>query len=65
VAARLARVRCGGGIKALASYLGHADPGFTLRVYTHLMPASEERTRRVIDDLFDGARRTLDALETP
>nr|WP_243639679.1 tyrosine-type recombinase/integrase [Micromonospora sp. MW-13] len=39
-------------IKALASYLGHADPGFTLRVYTHLMPASEERTRRAIDDLF-------------
>jgi integrase len=45
----------GESIKALASYLGHADPGFTLRVYTHLMPASEERTRRAIDDLFDGA----------
>ncbi|MET7666830.1 tyrosine-type recombinase/integrase [Micromonospora luteifusca] len=43
----------GESIKALASYLGHADPGFTLRVYTHLMPASEERTRRAIDDLFD------------
>ncbi|GAB7047578.1 tyrosine-type recombinase/integrase [Catenuloplanes indicus] len=28
-------------IKALAEYLGHADPGFTLRVYTHLMPDSE------------------------
>lgn len=42
----------GESIKALASYLGHADPGFTLRVYTHLMPASEERTRRAIDDLF-------------
>ncbi|MBF5031131.1 site-specific integrase [Micromonospora sp. ANENR4] len=43
----------GESIKALASYLGHADPGFTLRVYTHLMPASEERTRSAIDDLFD------------
>ncbi|MFY1656667.1 tyrosine-type recombinase/integrase [Micromonospora sp. WMMD1274] len=42
----------GASIKALASYLGHTDPGFTLRVYTHLMPASEERTRRAIDDLF-------------
>ncbi|MEH0974537.1 tyrosine-type recombinase/integrase [Micromonospora sp. CPCC 205546] len=42
----------GESIKALASYLGHSDPGFTLRVYTHLMPASEERTRRAIDDLF-------------
>jgi integrase len=39
-------------IKALASYLGHADPGFTLRVYTHLMPASENRTRQAIDRLF-------------
>ena len=28
-------------VRALAEYLGHADPGFTLRVYTHLMPASE------------------------
>ncbi|WP_422755191.1 tyrosine-type recombinase/integrase [Micromonospora sp. WMMD708] len=42
----------GESIKALASYLGHSDPGFTLRVYTHLMPASEERTRNAIDDLF-------------
>jgi integrase len=39
----------GESIRALASYLGHADPGFTLRVYTHLMPASEERTKRAID----------------
>lgn len=44
----------GESIKALASYLGHSDAGFTLRVYTHLMPASEERTRRAIDDLFGG-----------
>jgi integrase len=44
----------GESIKALSSYLGHSDPGFTLRTYTHLMPASEERTRRAIDTLFDG-----------
>jgi hypothetical protein len=36
-------------IKALSEYLGHADPGFTLRTYTHLMPASHDQTRRVID----------------
>ncbi|MEH0842218.1 site-specific integrase [Micromonospora sp. CPCC 205711] len=42
----------GESIKALASYLGHSDPGFTLRVYTHLMPASEERTRNAIDRLW-------------
>jgi integrase len=44
-----------GQVKALASYLGHADPGFTLRVYTHLMPASEERTRQAIDRVFEPA----------
>ena len=45
----------GESIKALASYLGHSDPGFTLRFYTHLMPASEERTRNAIDNLFGPA----------
>jgi integrase len=28
------------GTRAVSEYLGHADPGFTLRVYTHLMPSS-------------------------
>ncbi|GAB3338932.1 tyrosine-type recombinase/integrase [Micromonospora halotolerans] len=52
----------GESIKALASYLGHSDPGFTLWVYTHLMPASEERTRNAIDRLF--RPRVLDGPET-
>lgn len=30
-------------IRALAEYLGHADPGFTLRIYSHLMPNTEDR----------------------
>ncbi|MEV0477970.1 site-specific integrase, partial [Streptomyces prunicolor] len=30
--------------------LGHSDPGFTLRTYTHLLPSSETRTRKAIDD---------------
>ncbi len=51
----------GESIKALSTYLGHSDPGFTLRVYTHLMPASEERTRRAIDDLFHVVYPTLTA----
>ncbi|MGV9213198.1 tyrosine-type recombinase/integrase [Micromonospora sp. RB23] len=42
----------GESIKALSMYLGHADPGFTLRIYTHLLPTSEDRTRRVIDAAF-------------
>jgi integrase len=44
----------GESIKALAAYLGHSDPGFTLRTYTHLMPSSEERTRRAIDRVLGG-----------
>ncbi len=39
----------GESVRALSDYLGHADPGFTLRTYTHLMPASEQRTRRTVD----------------
>lgn len=35
----------GESIKAVSEFLGHADPGFTLRTYTHLMPSSDARTR--------------------
>ena len=42
----------GENIRALSEYLGHADPGFTLRTYTHLMPSSAERTRKAIDAVF-------------
>ncbi|KUN70198.1 integrase [Streptomyces canus] len=42
----------GESIRALSSYLGHADPGFTLRTYTHLMPSSEGRTRKAVDSLY-------------
>ncbi|MFE2914203.1 tyrosine-type recombinase/integrase [Kitasatospora indigofera] len=43
----------GESVKALSGYLGHTDPGFTLRVYTHLMPSSDGRTRRAVDALYD------------
>lgn len=42
----------GESIKAVSDYLGHSDPGFTLRVYTHLMPASAERTKRAVDAVW-------------
>ncbi|MFF1308190.1 hypothetical protein [Streptomyces sp. NPDC058307] len=41
-----------GSIKALSEYLGHSDPGFTLRTYTHLLPSRETRARKAIDDAF-------------
>ncbi|WP_374982796.1 tyrosine-type recombinase/integrase [Streptomyces fradiae] len=46
----------GENIRALSQYLGHADPGFTLRTYTHLMPSSEGRTRRAVDDAYQAHR---------
>lgn len=42
----------GVSIRQLADHLGHTDPGYTLRVYTHLIPDSEDRTRRAIDSAF-------------
>ncbi|QFZ74043.1 tyrosine-type recombinase/integrase [Streptomyces fagopyri] len=42
----------GESIKALSEYLGHHDPGFTLRTYTHLMPTSGTRTRAAVDRVF-------------
>ncbi|HEY5455272.1 MAG TPA: site-specific integrase [Acidothermaceae bacterium] len=43
----------GTNVRALSEYLGHSDPGFTLRTYTHLMPASEDRTKRAVDGMFE------------
>ncbi|MFD1518999.1 tyrosine-type recombinase/integrase [Pseudonocardia yunnanensis] len=42
----------GVSIKELADYLGHADPGFTLRTYTHLVPSSYQHARAAIDGVF-------------
>ncbi len=40
----------GVSIRAVSEHLGHSDPGFTLRTYTHLMPSGEDRVRAAIDD---------------
>ncbi|MEU2333963.1 site-specific integrase [Streptomyces sp. NPDC013172] len=49
----------GESIRALSAYLGHADPGFTLRTYTHLMPSSEGRTRKAVDQVFQTGPRGI------
>ncbi|WP_345337142.1 site-specific integrase [Planotetraspora kaengkrachanensis] len=54
----------GENIKALSQYLGHSDPGFTLRVYTHLMPSSEGRTRRAVDGAYEAMGPKSDGPET-
>ncbi|QHY98421.1 Putative prophage phiRv2 integrase [Streptomyces sp. S4.7] len=54
----------GESIKALSEYLGHHDPGFTLRTYTHLMPASETRTKAAVDHVFKQEGTAADGPET-
>lgn len=51
----------GVSIKELAEYLGHSDPGFTLRTYTHLVPSSYERARLAIEGVF--GLQAVDGLE--
>ena len=45
----------GVSIRALADYLGHSDPGFTLRVYSQLMPTSNDKARAVVDGFLTAA----------
>lgn len=42
----------GVSVRQLAEHLGHNDPSFTLKTYSHVMPDSEDRTRRAIDAAF-------------
>lgn len=39
-------------IRALAEYLGHSDPGFTLRIYCHLLPSGADRARQAVEAAF-------------
>ena len=52
----------GESIRALAEYLGHTDPGFTLRAYTQMLPTSADRARRAIDSAF--GQNLADSLRT-
>ncbi|MBN9754229.1 phage integrase family protein [Pseudonocardia sp. Ae406_Ps2] len=54
----------GVSVKELAAYLGHSDPGFTLRTYTHLVPSSYERARAAIDGVLGRSSSTSDGPET-
>ncbi|MEU4216223.1 site-specific integrase [Actinoplanes sp. NPDC026623] len=54
----------GENIKALSTYLGHSDPGFTLRVYTHLMPSSDNRARNAMDSVYGRAVSRSDGPQT-
>ncbi|WP_370948180.1 tyrosine-type recombinase/integrase [Amycolatopsis sp. cg5] len=50
-------------IRELAESLGHHDPGYTLRIYTHLVPSSHRRARAAADKVFK-PRRTRTTSES-
>jgi integrase len=53
----------GTDIRRVAECLGHDDPGFTLRVYTHLMAGGDDQVRQAIDSAFAGGVRDIDKHE--
>ena len=53
----------GVSIRAVADYLGHNDPGFTLRTYAHLMPSSEHRARAAVDRALGGTAGSPDVAQ--
>jgi hypothetical protein len=58
-------IDAGESVRAVADYLGHSDPGFTLRVYAHLFPSSEDRARQAVDRLFGNATQLVAIGPTP
>lgn len=52
-------------IRALADYLGHTDPGFTLRVYAHLMPSDDDRVRQALDAAYGGVGEAGEGAPSP
>nr|WP_233435967.1 MULTISPECIES: hypothetical protein [Streptomyces] len=43
-------------MKQVQMVLGHASAVITLRIYVHLWPGEEDRTRSVMDAVFGGLR---------
>lgn len=42
----------GVGPRALADYLGHADPAFMMKTYAHLMPEASAKAAAAVDAMF-------------
>jgi hypothetical protein len=47
--------QAGESIADLSMWLGHDDPGFTLRTYTHFLPGGGERGRKAMDAWMEAA----------
>ncbi|WP_329024358.1 integrase [Streptomyces sp. NBC_00690] len=46
------QLEAGESVVSLAQWLGHSDPGFTLRKYAHFLPRAGARGTAAIDALF-------------
>lgn len=46
----------GASVKQVQLVLGHASAVITLRIYAHLWPGEEDRTRTVMDAVLGGLR---------
>jgi integrase len=57
-------IEAGESVRVVAEYLGHADPGFTLRVYAHLFPAAHVRSCLAIDQALGPTWDTADAKDS-
>ncbi|MFJ6433898.1 hypothetical protein [Streptomyces sp. NPDC091416] len=45
-------LEAGESVVSLARWLGHSDPGFTLRKYSHFLPRAGARGSAAIDAIF-------------
>jgi integrase len=52
----------GESVVAVAERLGHDDASMVLKVYGHLMPDSEDRTRKIIDAAWSGASAEVSSM---
>ncbi|MBA9003779.1 tyrosine-type recombinase/integrase [Thermomonospora cellulosilytica] len=55
----------GADILKVARWMGHTDPGFTLRTYAHFMPDVADVGRRGVDDFFRGTGDGRSAPDVP
>jgi hypothetical protein len=54
----------GENIKAVSEYMGHSDPGLTLKIYAHLMPDSQDRARKAMQAMYQAHANEPDGPQT-
>lgn len=48
-------IRAGLSVREVSERLGHANPAMTLRIYAHLWPEDDDRTRRAIESALEAS----------